>query len=475
VIIDKPDAVQTEIRVGHLMIPRKHPDYMAVDLAMKILGGEGANRLHRVLRSERGLTYGAEADLEARKQTGDFLAETDTRTDTTGEVLRLTVEEIGKLQRERVSGRELSDAQNYLAGHFPLTIETPNEIAAQVLNVVFFELPLQEIETFRERVQAVTPDDIQRVAREYLRPDRLSIVLVGNASSFVPQLRRLGFTDLEVIPIGQLDLMSASLRTETKKQAFGTLGTLGTPGTFGTFGFQRPSYTAGQVNPGASNAPSDPNAIVKRIVDAKGGLAALKGVRTVVADATTTFRMEQGVLPSTTRTYVAYPDKYRVDATVAGAAVVQVFNAGTAWVKDPAGVHDAPAPMREDFAASVRRDIIPLLIAAAEGKLMVRALPGDATSTARFRVIEISGADLQPTKLYIDDHFLIAKQTFSAPGPEGRALEAEEVFSDYRMVNGVQVPFKAEVVRGGRVILDRMLTNVTLNSSLSDTLFTRPQ
>jgi hypothetical protein len=403
-------------------------------------------------------------------------------------VLRWTVEEIGKLQRERVSGRELSDAQNYLAGHFPLTIETPNEIAAQVLNVVFFELPLQEIETFRERVQAVTPDDIQRVAREYLRPDRLSIVLVGNASSFVPQLRRLGFTDLEVIPIGQLDLMSASLRTETKKQAFGTLGTLGpgtpgtfgtlgpgTPGTFGTLGFHRPSYTAGQVNPGASNAPSDPSAIVKRIVDAKGGLAALKGVRTVVADATTTFRMEQGVLPSTTRTYVAYPDKYRVDATVAGAAVVQVFNAGTAWVKDPAGVHDAPAPMREDFAASVRRDIIPLLIAAAEGKLMVRALPGDATSTASFRVIEISGADLQPTKLYIDDHFLIAKQTFSAPGPEGRALEAEEVFSDYRTVNGVQVPFKAEVVRGGRVILDRVLTNVTLNSSLSDTLFARPQ
>ena len=217
VVVDKPDAVQTEIRVGQLAIPRKHPDYMAWDLAVKILGGEGANRLHRVLRSERGLTYGASAETEARKQAGDFVAETDTRTETTGEALRLMVDEFSRLPRERVFERELADAQAYLAGSFPLTIETPNDIATQVLNVVFYELPVGEIATFRERVQAVTPDDIQRIARQYIRPDRLSIVLVGNASAFVPQLRRVGFSDFEIIPIAELDLMSASLRTERRR------------------------------------------------------------------------------------------------------------------------------------------------------------------------------------------------------------------------------------------------------------------
>jgi len=217
VIVDKPDAVQTEIRVGQIAIPRKHPDYLAFDLAVKILGGEGANRLHRVLRSERGLTYGASADTEARKQAGDYVAETDTRTDTTGEALRLMVDEFSRLPRERVFERELSDAQAYLAGSFPLTIETPNEIATQVLNVVFFELPVEEIGTFGQRVQRVTPDDIQRVARQYVRPDRLSIVLVGNASAFVPQLRRVGFSEFEIIPIGELDLMSATLRREGRR------------------------------------------------------------------------------------------------------------------------------------------------------------------------------------------------------------------------------------------------------------------
>jgi zinc protease len=212
VVIDKPDAVQTEIRVGQLAIPRNHRDYLAWDLAVKILGGEGANRLHRVLRSQRGLTYGASAETQAMKQAGDYVAETDTRTETTGEALRLAVDEFARLQRNKVYEAELRDAQAFLAGTFPLTIETPNEIATQVLNAVFYELPLSEIATFRERVQAVTPDDIARVAQAYIRPDRLSIVLVGNARAFLPQLRAVGFTDFEVIPIEQLDLMSGALR-----------------------------------------------------------------------------------------------------------------------------------------------------------------------------------------------------------------------------------------------------------------------
>ena len=115
---------------------------------MRILGGEGANRLHRVLRSERGLTYGAQAETQAMKQAGDYMAETDTRTETTGEALRLMVDEFAKIERQRIFERELGDAQAYLAGSFPLTIETPNEIATQVLNAVFYELPVAEIATF---------------------------------------------------------------------------------------------------------------------------------------------------------------------------------------------------------------------------------------------------------------------------------------------------------------------------------------
>jgi zinc protease len=464
VIIDKPDAVQTEIRVGHLGIPRKHADYMAVDLAFKILGGEGANRLHRVLRSERGLTYGASADIQTLKQTGDFVAETDTRTDTTGEALRLIFEEYGRLRRDRVNERELADAQAYLAGNFPLTIETPDAIATQVLNAVFYELPLEEIPTYRERVQSVSPDDVQRVARTYVHPDRLAVVLVGNASAFVPQLKGLGFTEYEVIPFDEVDLMAASLRREAKTGQ----------------GFRIPPPGPLAYSPRAAQAAQTGKAgsgqdLIRKVVDAKGGLARLKGVKTVTAEAKTTFRMEQGPLESVTKTYIAYPDKFRVDANVAGAEVIQVYNSGQAWQRDPNGVREAPEPMRQEFTASVRRDMFPLLIAAAEGTLATKLLPEEGRDGKVLRVAEVSGEGVAPVRLYIDPSFQVVRQTFATTGPDGRAVQAEEVFSDYRAVEGIQVPFRAEVLRNGKPILERTLTQVQFNTELDSTLFARPQ
>ena len=212
VVVNKPDAVQTEVRVGHLGIARKHQDYMAVNLAIRILGGEGSNRLHSVLRTERGLTYGAQATMDALKQSGDFKAETNTRSDATGEVLKLIADEFWRLQRERVNERELADAKAYLTGSFPLTIETPEAIAMQVVNALFYGLPLDELQSFRDRVNAVTVDDIQRVARAYLRPDRLSVVLVGNAVAFAPQLQAAGFGTFETVDLADLDLTAADFK-----------------------------------------------------------------------------------------------------------------------------------------------------------------------------------------------------------------------------------------------------------------------
>lgn len=211
VVIDRPGSAQTEIRVGHLAIPRTHPDFIAFDLAVRILGGEGANRLFGVLRSDRGLTYGASADLHAYRTTGVVVAETDTRSAATAQTLRLMVDEFARLQREPVHPAELMGAQDFIAGHFPLSIESPSAIAEQVLARLFYGQDLSEISTYVDKVQDVEPRDIQRVARELLKPAELSIVLVGDASVFADQLKAQGFTEVERIPLGQLDLDSPTL------------------------------------------------------------------------------------------------------------------------------------------------------------------------------------------------------------------------------------------------------------------------
>ena len=182
---------------------------------MKILGGEGANRLHRVLRSERGLTYGAEADSQAMKQAGDFVAETNTRTETTGEALRLTVEEFAKLQRQRVFERELADAQAYLAGSFPLTIETPNDIAT-----IDERALLRAAARGDQHVPRTRPGHYagrhpaRRPSAHQARP---AVDRAGRQRQGLRLAAALVGFEFEIIPIDQLDLMSATLRKEPRR------------------------------------------------------------------------------------------------------------------------------------------------------------------------------------------------------------------------------------------------------------------
>jgi zinc protease len=211
VVIDKPDSVQTAVRIGQLGVPRKTRDHMALDQTIRILGGEGSNRLYRVLRSERSLTYSASADMNAMFLAGDFSAETDTRSEATAEAARLIIDEFARMPREGTSEGELSAAQAYMTGSFPLTIETPNAIARQVVNVVFYDLSLDDLRTYRQRANSVTPEDVLRAARAYLQPDRLSIVMVGNAEAFKDQLSKVGLGKYELVSLDRLDLTAADL------------------------------------------------------------------------------------------------------------------------------------------------------------------------------------------------------------------------------------------------------------------------
>jgi zinc protease len=475
VVVNKPDAVQTEVRVGHIGIARKHPDYMAVNLAIRILGGEGSNRLHQVLRTQRGLTYGAQANMDTLKESGDFEAETNTRSDATGEVLRLIVDEFWRIQRERVSEYELADAKAYLTGSFPLTIETPEAIAMQVVNVLFYGLPLDQLQTFRERVNAVTVDDIQRVARAYLRPDRLSVVLVGNAAAFTSQLRGVGFGTYETVELGELDLTSANLKkTPTRAAAaiwnseFGIRNAFQIPNSTFQIAYTPPSQQSAITPQEGQKA----QALLDQAIAAKGGLDRLRGVQTIVAKQTLT-NPEAGGRSTVTLNYVQYPDQFRIETTAGSNTVVQAYDGTTAWMKDERGVRVSPEAVAKEARATLRRDAILLLLAAKDGKLTPRILPDVKDPSGRLdHALEISGPDLNPVVLYIDPATgLIRKQVFTADMP-GRPI-IEEQFSDYRAVDGVQIPFSASR-KAGPMTLERKVSEVKINAAIDPSQFKRP-
>jgi zinc protease len=452
VIIDRPGAVQTEIRVGNIGIPRKHSDYMALDLAVKVLGGEGANRLHRVLRTERGLTYGASADMNGLKETGDIVAETNTRSQTTGETLRLMVDEFWRLIRDRVNERELDGAQEYLTGSFPLTIETPSQIALQVLNAVFYGLNLNELQTYRERVNAVSVDDVQRVAREYLHPDRLTIVLVGDASSFVNQLPGAGFDHFERIPLAELDLSAVDLRRKTSAP----------------LGAVKPiAYRVPQAD--AQQSPDGRQALIAKAIAAKGGLDRLQQIQSLRADATTKVSDRQTTGTISTVTLIQYPDRYRVEAVADGRRIVQVYADGHYWIQDAQGAREAPVSARDEIHASIQRDVVPLLLRAAAGKLTLSDARSDDEALA---AVAVGGDGMNPVTLFVDrTSGLIVREQYAASDGAG---VVQERYSDYRAVNGVQVAFKTVVERPGAPLIERVVEQIRFNIPLQASLFVRP-
>ncbi len=476
IIVNKPDAVQTEIRVGHVGVPRRHDDYLPLNLATRILGGEGANRLHQVLRTERGLTYGAQASMHALRESGDFEASTNTRSEATGEVLRLIVEEFWRIQRDRVNERELSEAKAYITGSFPLTIETPDAIATQVLNIVFYGRPVEELQTFRERVNAISVDEIQRVARYYYRPDRLSIVLVGNAQAFSAQLRGIGFNAFEIVDMANLDLTTVDFKRASARAA----SLVGAPplAAVRTLARPRAAYTLmSAVQAGAApSAESSGTALLDRVIAAKGGLDTLRRVTSITAVTSAGMKTPSGSVEAETTTYLHYPNQVRVETRLPEALIVQVYDGSRAWVKDPNGTHEVPEPMMRELQASFERDTIAVLLAAREGKVRVRLL-ADARPAGSdgktYRALELSGPALDPMVLHVDPvTHLVARQSY-APGGGGQPL-IEEIFSDYRTIDGVQIAFTAEVHRGGETILHRRVTSIRLNEPLGPTLFKRP-
>jgi predicted Zn-dependent peptidase len=473
VVIDRPGAVQTEIRVGNIGLPRRHKDYLALDLAINILGGEGGNRLHRVLRSDRGLTYGASADVNALKDTGNIVADTDTRSEVTGEALRLIVDEFWRLQRQRVGEGELADAQAYLTGSFPLTIETPSAIALQVLNAVFYGLDLNDLQTYRERVNAITPDDIQRVAREYLRPDRLSIVLVGDASVFAKQLAGVGFDQYERIALSDLDLGSVDLKRH------------GPPtNRFEPVARLAPAAPVAARNRSAQSANVGPQPgvrdVIARAVQAKGGIDKLRSIRTVKATATTTV-VNAAEPPRTieTTSYIQYPGAFRVDMTSVTGPVVRVFDAGECWVKDARGVRNATAGETAQMRGTVQRDVIGLLLALADGRVPATRLPDVVEQGRGLTAIGVGGGGSMPSTVLLLDPStdLIIAQRYDGPAASGSGEDREvieEQFSEYRSIDGLQVAFAAVVHSGGQKVLTRRVRTFEYNVSLPVDLFTRP-
>lgn len=188
-IVDRPGSAQSNIVLANSAIARNHPDYFPFIVMNQVLGAGASSRVFMNLREEKGYTYGAYTRVDAKKHAGDFEATAEVRTSVTGDSLKEFFYELGRIREERVPDEELADAKNFLTGVFPIRAETQEGLTNLIVNQELHGLPHDYLQTYREHIDAVTAEDVQRVAQQFIKPDEMAIVIVGDARDILSQAR----------------------------------------------------------------------------------------------------------------------------------------------------------------------------------------------------------------------------------------------------------------------------------------------
>ncbi len=305
-LVDMPNAVQSEIRITNLVsIPMSSPDYFPVLLANYLLGGGADSKLFLNLREKHGFTYGAYSSVGSGRFQAAFVASAAVRNAKTDSAVGEVLKEINTMHTEKVSEQELKNAKALYNGSFALGLENPARVATFASNILINDLPADFYRTYLQKVNAVTTDDIQRVAKKYFNFNNSRVIVVGKASDVAEGLKNLHY------PVETFDR------------------------------YARPVKEMSQSNDNTTTAKVDAQKIISDYLSAIGGVEALKNVKSI----TMTFGMEMQGMNLEVAQKKLFPNKELTIVTMMGNVVNKTVFDGSAGYMEQMG---QKKPMTDD-------------------------------------------------------------------------------------------------------------------------------
>jgi zinc protease len=444
-LIDKPDAVQTQIRVGKLGVRRADPELIPLQVTNRIFGGGYNSRLNTEVRVKKGLTYGAFSSFTPRRFAGVFTAGTFTRTAATVEATRLVVDLMSKMSTGDIAPKELDFARDYLAGVYPIETETAEQVADRVLTAAAFELPADYNSTYPERVRSVSATEAKAIAQRYFATKDLDIVLVGNVTQFRDELKKefpsAQFTE---IPADQLDATRADLR--------------------------KPAPTSSAITPESLARGKE---ILLAGVKAAGG-DALTSVKSLAMNESGSMFNQGNEAPIKVSWIVSYPDRSHGQVDFQGQTIIQVCDGKSAWLQFPDKVVDASR-----FLAEFERGIAMFgggwgaYQRVLDDKLAGRFIGEEEIDGKKAEGVQLE-APFNSVKLYFDPNtHLLAAAHYQSEGQHGM-VDNDQRWGDYRTVDGKQFAYTTTIYRDGAKFLESHIEEVNLNPKIDESLFTKP-
>ena len=425
-IVDRPGAPQSVVRVTFpVELNPADPRAAHAQVMNTILGGGVFNaRLMQNLREDKAFTYGAYCSLQADRYVGRYTASTSVRTDVTDSAITEIMYEMERIREAPVTEEELTLVKNYLAGSFARSLEDPRTVARMVLRTYIDGLPPDHYDTYLQRLEAVTAEDVRRAAMVFLNPDQASVLVVGDKSAIGNRITPLSYRK----SLAQLDVHGDPYREEV----------LPAP----------PGMTAEQV--------------VEKYLEACGGSPTIAGIRDLHMRMTATM---QGI-PVTVDQYFSVPGK-RLTVMRANGQELQreVLSDGRAQRTSPAGTEDIIEMELEDMVFEAHP--FPEERYAERGRMV---LPGvvDLDGRKAYKVVMMADNGNGFTEYYdMESGFKLRREEFRTTAQGNLNIVTE--YQDYRPENGIQFPHLIEQVAGMRMVLT--VKEVAVNEGLDPALF----
>ncbi|MGE5570433.1 MAG: M16 family metallopeptidase [Rhodospirillales bacterium] len=434
--INKEDVNQSQVLMGFIGGKRNDPDYYALTVANTILGGGFSSRLMNHVRSDQGLAYSVGSSWAAGwDRPGYFVASGATKSETTVKIINSIKAEIRKLA-ENVTDDELARAKDAILKGFAFEFDSTGKIVRRLMTYEYFGYPSDYLQRFRDNIEKVTKADVRRVAKQHLKTDNLAILVLGKEKDFDQPLTALGKVtaiDISIPAPAQTPLAAATPESEQKGRA-----------------------------------------LLAAARDAMGG-AAVMSVKDYTETGSMNISVGQNEMAMKRETTQSLTGKLLNKMVTPMGEIVQGYDGQVAWMQTPQGTQEMPASQKEELDNSLFRETLWLLQNFDSGSLTIQALGQSEADGKPAEGVAVSDpAGKRQVKIYFDAATnLPVKKVYTAAfmGPPG---EIEEVYSDYREVSGVKLPFKTQVFQNGQKRAEQTTTELKINPGVPDSAYRKP-
>lgn len=425
--VDMPNAVQSNISVtNNIQLKMGDPDYHAALITNYILGGGGSAYLYQNLRETHGYTYGSYSRISADKYVGQFRAYAQVRNEVTDSSIVEIFNELKRIKTELVSPDELAKAKANYTGSFVRALEQPQTIARYALNIKLNDLPKDYYTTYLQKINAVTADDVQRIANTYFQSDKARIVVVGKGSDVLENLEKTG------IPVKYFDTYARPVEKPV---------------------FSKP------IPEGVTS-----QTVIDNYINAIGGKEKAMAVKTVHATATVKIEGVPMSLSADVKQMAPNKESMEMSAEGMGVLMKQKFNGESGYAEQ----QGMKKPLTEDEISEKKKDysIFPELYYSLDSVKLESMTTIDGKDVYKLNVTQGD----TPVSRYYDAETGLLVRVETEVEAQGQTFMSIANFSNYSPVNGVKFPYNQSIKTGPQTI-SMNFNNVKVNEGVTDADF----